>query len=261
LNTSTPLENAASQTAQAGSLSPFFSPLYQQIKELVLQSLQAGEWKPGDLIPSEFELAARFKVSQGTVRKAIDELAKEHLLVRRQGKGTFVATHSEQQVQFRFLKLKPDHPASVSQGPAERHIIDCHRLRAPADVARALSLRTSDMVYRVRRVLSFDGVPTIFEDIWLPGAPFKGLTAERLSKDTRPMYAMFESDFGIRMVRAQERLRAILPSEDVCSFLKVSANTPLLQVERMSYTYHDSPMEWRIGVYLTDNRHYLNELS
>jgi len=261
LNTSTPLENAASQTAQAGSLSPSFSPLYQQIKELVLQSLQAGEWKPGDLIPSEFELAARFKVSQGTVRKAIDELAKEHLLVRRQGKGTFVATHSEQQVQFRFLKLKPDHPASVSQGPAERHIIDCQRLRAPADVARALSLRTSDMVYRVRRVLSFDGVPTIFEDIWLPGNTFKGLTAERLSKDTRPMYAMFESDFGIRMVRAQERLRAILPSADVCSFLKVSTNTPLLQVERMSFTYHDSPMEWRIGVYLTESRHYLNELS
>ena len=261
MNASTPLENAASQAAQAGPVSPSFSPLYQQIKELVLQSLQAGDWKPGDLIPSEFELAARFKVSQGTVRKAIDELAKEHLLVRRQGKGTFVATHSEQQVQFRFLKLKPDNPAAISQGPAERHIIDCSRLRAPADVARALSLRTSDMVYRVRRVLSFDGVPTIFEDIWLPGNTFKGLTAERLSKDTRPMYAMFESDFGIRMVRAQERLRAILPSEDVCDFLKVSTNTPLLQVERMSFTYHDSPMEWRIGVYLTESRHYLNELN
>lgn len=261
MNATTSLDNAASQTANPGLVSPSFSPLYQQIKELVLQSLQAGEWKPGDLIPSEFELAARFKVSQGTVRKAIDELAKEHLLVRRQGKGTFVATHAEQQVQFRFLKLKPDHPATVSQGPAERHIIDCQRLRAPADVARALSLRTSDMVYRVRRVLSFDGVPTIFEDIWLPGATFKGLTAERLSKDTRPMYAMFESDFGIRMVRAQERLRAILPSEDVCDFLKVSTNTPLLQVERMSFTYHDSPMEWRIGVYLTESRHYLNELN
>nr|MDH4446211.1 GntR family transcriptional regulator [Acidovorax sp.] len=88
--------------------SPAFSPLYQQIKGLVLQSLQMGEWKPGDPIPSEFELAARYKVSQGTVRKAIDELAKNHLLVRRQGKGTFVATHAEQQVQFRFLKLKPD---------------------------------------------------------------------------------------------------------------------------------------------------------
>lgn len=226
-----------------------------------MQSLQAGEWKPGDLIPSEFELAARFKVSQGTVRKAIDELAKDHLLVRRQGKGTFVATHSEQQVQFRFLKLKPDNPGLAQQGPAERRIIDCNRMRAPAEVAKVLSLRTSDYVYQVRRVLSFDGVPTIFEDIWLPGSTFKGLTADRLSQDTRPMYAMFESDFGIRMVRAQERLRAVLPSADVGELLKVSANTPLLRIERMSFTYHDSPMEWRIGTYRTDTRHYLNELS
>jgi GntR family transcriptional regulator len=193
--------------------------------------------------------------------KAIDELAGEHLLVRRQGKGTFVATHSEQQVQFRFLKLKPDNPGAVSQGPAERHIIDCKKLRAPQTVAEVLGLRTGEQVFQVRRVLSFDGVPTIFEDIWLPGGPFKGLTAGQLSADTRPMYAMFESDFGIRMVRAQERLRAVLPAEDVQAFLKVSAETPLLKVERLAFTYQDTPMEWRIGVYLTDTRHYLNELN
>ena len=64
---------------------PAFSPLYQQIKTLILRSLQAGEWKPGDMIPSELDLAARYRVSQGTVRKAIDELATDNLLVRRQG--------------------------------------------------------------------------------------------------------------------------------------------------------------------------------
>ena len=261
MNPPTLSENTADQPLAPLLNSPSFSPLYQQIKSLVLQSLQAGEWRPGDPIPSEFELAARYKVSQGTVRKAIDELAKDHLLVRRQGKGTFVATHAEQQVQFRFLKLKPDNPASVSQGPAERYIIDCKKLRAPQPVAEVLGLRTGEQVFQVRRVLSFDRVPTIFEDIWLPGGPFKGLTAEQLSTDTRPMYAMFESDFGIRMVRAQERLRAVLPVEDVQVFLKVSAQTPLLKVERLSFTYQDTPMEWRIGVYLTDTRHYLNELN
>jgi len=261
VNSTTLPEKTATPAVSTVLASASFSPLYQQIKSLVLQSLQAGEWKPGDPIPSEFELAARYKVSQGTVRKAIDELAKEHLLVRRQGKGTFVATHAEQQVQFRFLKLKPDNPNSDSQGPAERHIIDCKKLRAPQPVAEVLGLRTGEQVFQVRRVLSFDGVPTIFEDIWLPGAAFKGLTAERLSADTRPMYAMFESDFGIRMVRAQERLRAVLPSAKVCECLRVSSDTPLLKVERMAFTYHDTPMEWRIGVYRTDNRHYLNELN
>ena len=168
-------------TASAASLTPAFSPLYQQIKGLILQSLQSGEWKPGAAIPSEMDLAARYRVSQGTVRKAIDELAAGNLVVRRQGKGTFVATHAEHQVQYRFLKLLPDNGDVNSEGPAQREIIDCKRLRASADVARALTLRTGDAVLQVRRVLSFSGVPTILEDLWLPGGPFKGLTAERLS--------------------------------------------------------------------------------
>ena len=129
---------------------PAFSPLYQQIKGLILQSLQTGEWKPGETIPSEMDLAARFRVSQGTVRKAIDELAADNLLVRRQGKGTFVATHAEQHVQYRFLKLVPDSGDLSSEGPAQREIIDCRRLRASADIARALALRTGDAVLQVQ---------------------------------------------------------------------------------------------------------------
>ena len=140
--------------AVSGSATPAFSPLYQQIKGLLLQSLQAGEWKPGDLIPSELELAGRFRVSQGTVRKAIDELSADNLLVRRQGKGTFVATHSEQQVQYRFLRLEPDSGNRDGQGPAERQILDFRRLRAPAEIAHRLGLRSGDPVFEVRRVLS-----------------------------------------------------------------------------------------------------------
>ena len=172
---------AATPSPLAEPVTPAFSPLYQQIKTLILRSLNAGEWKPGEPIPSEFELAARFRVSQGTVRKAIDELAAENLLLRRQGKGTFVATHAEQQVQFRFLKLVPDLGDLGSEGPAQRRIVDCRRQRASAEVARALMLRSGDAVLQVRRVLAYGGVPTILEDLWLPAAPFQGLTAERLA--------------------------------------------------------------------------------
>ena len=137
--------------AAGGLPAPAFSPLYQQIKGLLLQSLQSGEWKPGESIPSEMDLAARFRVSQGTVRKAIDELASENLLVRRQGKGTFVATHAEQQVQYRFLKLMPDRGDAATEGPAERRIIDCRSSRASAEVARALGLRSGESVIQARR--------------------------------------------------------------------------------------------------------------
>jgi GntR family transcriptional regulator len=240
---------------------PAFSPLYQQIKSLILQALQAGQWKPGDLIPSEIELAGRFRVSQGTVRKAIDELAAEHLLVRRQGRGTFVATHAEQQVQYRFLRLVPDAADAAGQGPAQRSIIDCKRLRAPADVARTLGLRTGDAVLQVRRVLAFQGVPTILEDLWLPGSAFQGLTAERLSQYRGPLYGLFETEFGTRMIRAEERIRAVAAEGDVVEVLGVDSGAPLLLVERLSYTYGDRPVEIRRGLCVTRNHHYHNTLT
>ncbi|MBX3610314.1 MAG: GntR family transcriptional regulator [Hydrogenophaga sp.] len=244
-----------------GSVAPAFSPLYQQIKGLILRSLQAGEWKPGDMIPSELDLAARYKVSQGTVRKAIDELATDNLVVRRQGKGTFVATHAEQHIQFRFLRLLPDQGTLDEQGLAERRIIDCRRLRASAEVARQLGLRTGDAVLQVRRVLAFGGTPTILEEIWLPGTPFKGLTLDTLASDKGPMYALFESQFGVRMVRASEKIKAVGADADAAGLLAVAEGHPLLSVERLSYTYNDTPMELRRGLYRTDTRHYRNELS
>ena len=245
----------------AGLPVPAFSPLYQQIKGLILQSLQTGEWKPGESIPSEMELAARFKVSQGTVRKAIDELAAENLVTRRQGKGTFVSTHAEQHVQYRFLKLMPDSGDASVEGPAERFIIDCKRVRASAEVARALGLRTGDPMMQVRRILSFSGVPTILEDIWLPGQAFKGLTATQMANYPGPTYAMLELDFGVRMVRAEEKIRAVLPDGEQAERLHVSPATPLLSVERIAYTYNDVPMELRRGLYRTDTHHYHNELN
>lgn len=238
---------------------PSFSPLYQQIKSLLVRSLQAGEWRPGEAIPSEIELATRFRVSQGTVRKAIDELASENLLVRRQGKGTFVATHAEERVQYRFLRLTPDDPNTV--GDVKRELLDCRRLRAPADIARALNLKPGDTVVEVRRVLHFAGRPVVLDDIWLPGHLFKGLTAERLSEYKGPMYGLFETEFGVRMIRAEEKLRAVLANQAEAVLLSVEVGAPLLSVERLSRTYDDQPVELRRGLYRTEAHHYRNELN
>ena len=253
---------AASASEPANALSvPAFSPLYQQIKGLILQSLQGGEWKPGEVIPSEMDLAARYRVSQGTVRKAIDELAAENLLVRRQGKGTFVATHAEQQVQYRFLRLMPDPGHEELPAQAQRNIIDCKRTRASADIARLLGLRAGDAVIVVKRVLLFDRIPAILEDIWLPGVAFKGLSLDRLQDWRGPMYAMFESEFGVRMVRAQEQIKAVMPDASQSKLLGLEVPCPLLSVERVSYTYNDAPMEVRRGLYRTDRHHYFNTLN
>lgn len=247
--------------AAATAATPSFSPLYRQIKSLILADLRAGHWRPGESIPSELELAARFKVSQGTVRKAIDELAADNLLNRRQGKGTFVATHAEQQIEYRFLKLVPDAGDPSSEGPAERRIIGCRRLPADAAVAQALGLADAQPVVQVRRVLSFAHVPTILEDIWLPAEPFQGLTTERLTNYQGPMYALFEAEFGVRMVRAQEKLRAVIANAEQAHLLQTALSTPLLQVERVACTYENMRMELRRGWYRTDTHHYHNELG
>ncbi|SAL24260.1 GntR family transcriptional regulator [Caballeronia sordidicola] len=242
----------------APASSPTFSPLYQQIKALITQGLESGEWKPGEIIPSEVELAARYKVSQGTVRKAIDELSADNLLVRRQGKGTFVATHNEDRVQFRFLRLLPE---DGDVHPHVSRLLECRRLRAPAEIARQLDLKPSDPVVCIKRLLQFDGETTVFDEIWLPGAVFRGLTAERLADYKGPLYAMFETEFGTRMIRASEKIRAVGADVAVAQLLGVSEGSPLLSVERVSYTYGDRPVEVRRGWYVTNGYYYQNDLS
>ena len=249
-----PLADGA-DTAAPG---PAFSPLYRQIKGLITRELQSGLWKPGEAIPSEQDLAGRFKVSQGTVRKAIDELAADNLLVRRQGKGTFVATHAEQQIQYRFLRLMPDDGGSRDMA---RRLLDCRRTRAPADVARMLGGKSGDAVVQLRRLLLAQDKPVVLDEIWLPGALFKGLTAERLADYKGPMYGMFEADFGVRMIRAEEKIRAVAADAGTAELLGLAAGSPLLSVERLSFTYGDQPVELRRGLYTTQQHYYRNELN
>jgi len=196
-----------------------FSPLYQQIKGLILGSLQTGEWKPGEMIPSENELAVRYKVSQGSVRKAIDELASENLLVRRQGKGTFVATHHEDRVHFRFLRLMPD---EGEPHYPKSQILDCKRLRRPAEIAKLLDLKTGDAVIEIERILFFSEQAIVLEEIWLPVATFKGLTAETLKSWRGPMYALFETEFATHMVRAEEKIRAVAATPESAAALGIA---------------------------------------
>jgi GntR family transcriptional regulator len=253
-----PAGGSAPAPTGATAPAPTFSPLYQQIKSLITQSLQSGEWKPGEMIPSEVELANRYKVSQGTVRKAIDELAAENLVMRRQGKGTFVSTHHEARAHIRFLRLRPD---EGQPHYPESRFLEVKRLRAPADVARLLDMKSGDATVYIKRVQSFDGVPTIVEELWLPGQLFRGLTAERLSEYKGPMYGLFESEFGTRMIRADEKVRAVLAGAEDAALLNVEAGTPLLLAERVSFTYGDKPVELRRGLYLTTRHHYQNDLN
>lgn len=242
----------------ARATAPTFSPLYRQIKDFLIGSLERGEWGPGDAIPSEGELAQRFNVSQGTVRKAIDEMAAENLLVRRQGKGTFVSTHSDPRSFYRFLRLLPDDGVAV---PSASDPFYCESVRATPEVAAALGLQPGDPVIHVKRLLRFAGETVVFDQIYLAADLFNGLTLEALRGGERSLYSLFESDFGVRMINAEERLRAIAAEPESADLLGVAVGDPLLLVERTAYTYGNKPVEWRRGLYCTRNHYYRNDLG
>ena len=237
---------------------PAYRPLYEQIKILLTQSLVAGEWKPGEAIPSEMELAARFQVSQGTVRKAIDELASENIVVRRQGKGTFVASHSEPSYQYRFLRVMPD---SGEKLHPRNQFFALERTKAPAEAAKALQLKPGETVVAFKRLMSFGGRPMILDEIVLEPHQFPGLTLAELEEFHGSVYSFYESVFGVRMIRAEERLRAVAADSVAAAHLKVAQGAPLLCVDRVAFTYGDKPVEWRRGLCVTEGFSYFNELS
>lgn len=238
--------------------SPTFSPLYRQIKTLIVQGLESGEWRPGEAIPSESDLAVRFNVSQGTVRKAIDEMAAENLVIRRQGKGTYVATHDDPRAFFRFLRLVP---LNGEVEPSTSVPLECWRAKAGPEAARALQINIGEPIIIVRRTLQFSGKPVVVDEIYLPGDVFTGLNLDVLKDYQGSLYSLFEGRFGVRMIHAEERIRAVAADRVSADLLGVTEGAPLLSVERISYTYGDKPVEWRRGLYCTAEHCYLNELS
>jgi GntR family transcriptional regulator len=238
---------------------PSYRPLYLQIKALLEQSLAAGEWQPGAAIPSEGVLAVRFGASQGTVRKAIAALAADNLVVRRQGKGTFVATHTEEKASlFRFLRIRRND--GHDEYPGSR-VLDVRRGKASVAAARRLDLKAGAPVILLRRVLEYSGAPVVLDEITLPGALFRGLSKSRVDAYHGSMYSLFETQFGVRMLKAREKLRAVPADAPSARILRVRPGEPLLAVDRVTLTYGDRPVEWRRGLCTTRSHHYVNELG
>ncbi len=238
--------------------SPAFHPLYRQIKALITQSLVAAEWKPGAAIPSELDLAKRYNASQGTVRKAISELAEEKLLIRHQGRGTFVASHAEERVQFPFLRITPDQGELASLTAA---LVSLERVRADAQCRQALQINRGASVLQLKRRLSLNGKDVCFEEVRLPAALFKGLSEALVERHECMLYSMYEGAFGVRALHAHERIRAVDAMGEVAQQLKVAPGLPLLLVERVTTTYGDTPMEWRMSYCDTRLHHYRNQIN
>ncbi|MDN2566780.1 GntR family transcriptional regulator [Aquibium sp. A9E412] len=242
--------------AEAGDAATFaYRPLYLQVKESLIRRLIDGQWQPGQLIPSEMELAREIGVSQGTIRKALDAMAGENLLIRRQGRGTYVAEPEESRILFQFFRLMPD--SGEPTFPTSQVL---RRTRGAADREEraALALGTGAAVWRIERVRELGGAPLMAETIVLPAARFPGFDA--LGEIPNNVYRLYSERWRITVARASERLKAVAATPDDAKALGCPRATPLLRIARVAFDLENNPVELRLSRCLTRDAHYSSEL-
>lgn len=232
-----------------------YRPLYVQVKDKLKQRLIDGTWLPGQMIPSEMDLAREIGVSQGTVRKALDAITAENLLVRRQGRGTYVAEPEDSRILFRYFRLQPksgDHqfPQSHFGSWALHHAnrLECESLDIPP----------KSQVWRIERERHISDKPLLVETLSLPASRFTGF--ETLKEIPNNVYRLYSDIWGITIARAAERLTAVAADKKDATALGCQVGTPLLRIERIAYDLEDTPVELRVSRCLTDNAHYLSDL-
>jgi GntR family transcriptional regulator len=233
-----------------------YRPLYIQVKDSLIRRLIDGKWQPGQIIPSETDLALEIGVSQGTIRKALDTMAAENLLIRRQGRGTYVAEPAESRILFQYFRIVPDD--GEASFPDSR-ILNWSRKKATAAEREGLALPENSDVWRIARVRDLGGVPAIAETISLSAARFTGF--EALPSIPNNIYRLYSEKWGITIDRAREKLKAVAASRTDAKVLGCAEGAPLLRIGRVAFDLEGNPVELRISCCLTDQAHYLSELK
>ncbi|MFK8252605.1 GntR family transcriptional regulator [Ancylobacter terrae] len=233
---------------------PGFRPLYRQVRDALIRRLVDGVWLPGQPLPSEIQLAAELGVSQGTVRKALDAMAAENMVVRRQGRGTFVARHDDERILFQFFKLVPD---SGRRSFPQSTFLDIATGEASGLEAGMLQVPPAAPVVRLRRVRSLEDRPAVVERIVLPHALFPGIAEAELPNNLYGLYAM---RYGITVGNAREKIKAVAIEADDAAALGVAPGTPVLWIDRIALSLDGVAVEWRMSVCLTSSLHYLSDL-
>jgi GntR family transcriptional regulator len=234
------------------------TPLYKEIKRLLLETLSTGEWKPGAAIPPEWKLAERFEVAIGTVRKAVDELVVENILIRQQGRGTFVAAHNRARLMFHFFHIVRDD--GTKQTP-DVEMLSFKAGRADEEEAQHLAIAVGAKVFRIRNVLKLAGEPIIFDAIVISQARFPKLTAAQFKNRPNTIYHLYQNAFGITVVRSAERLRARLADAESAGVLQTAPLAPLLEIRRVALTFNDAPVEFRRSLVNTEHHEYFSDLA
>jgi GntR family transcriptional regulator len=248
----------AAQTFSAIAPDAAGMPLHRAVKRALVQAVERGELAAGDTLPSEAVLAASLGVSIGTLRRAVDDLVAEHILVRRQGRGTFVATHTSDRFLFQFFHV--ERADGLREAP-EVELLSFERGRLDDDAAAALALKAGEPAFVVENRLKLQGRAVVWDRLQLPAALFKGLTEKRLAERPSTIYHLWQLEFGITVVHARERLRAVAADRTAARVLGVAVGTPMLQVRRTAIALGGRAVEHRVSTVLTAQHEYVSLVS
>ena len=208
-------------------------PLYYQLKERLTQQILEGDFQPGTLMPSERELSDRYSISRMTVRQALGEMVKEGLLLREQGKGTFVAEPKITQGLLRLTSFSED---MQSRGlKPDSHVRAVYVQDAPPVVAAALGLSEKAQAFEVTHV---------------PVMLFPGLVHEDLH--TSSLYTILEEKYGVKIKSARQSIEVGLSNRVESDCLGISLGSPVLQMERVTYDADEHSFEFVKSVYRGD---------
>lgn len=234
------------------------TPLYRVVKRSLLRAIEDGAYPAGGVLPSETVLARAFGVSIGTLRHAVDELTAEHILVRRQGRGTYVALHTTDRFLFQFFHV--ERVDGLREAP-QVELQSFSRIRLEDDEAEALQARAGDPGIQVDNRLLLQGRIVIHDRITLPAALYKGLNERRLVDRPSTIYHLYQTGFGITVTQARERARAVATDRTTARMLGLPVGTPVLQVRRIALTFGDRPVEYRVSTVNTAHHDYVHMLS
>lgn len=239
------------------------APLYRLVKRELQRVIESGRCRLGQALPNEAAIAAALHVSIGTLRRAVDELVHEHVLVRRQGKGTYVALHNNERFLFQFFHIEPRpdlHFADVVP-KVEYPRVECvafERDRAGDAEADALRIRVGEALIRFDNRLSLAGRAVVHDRIMVPALLFKGLNEKRLLDRPSTIYSLYQTAFGITVLGAQERARATAADRATARILGVRVGLPVLEVHRVALTFGGKPVEYRVSTVNTELHDYVN---
>jgi GntR family transcriptional regulator len=232
------------------------TPLYATVRRRLLDDLRDGTWRAGDRLPTEPQLAKRFGVSISTVRKAIDALVNERILLRQAGRGTFVANQNKEETFEPFFQFTDAHGRNVTVD-AELLAFDL----APPDPDLQMHLRSVGKIARIVNLRHASGQAIMLDRLFVPTEVFPELTREAFVKRSGSIYGFYQEHFGITVVRVEESLTACPADAATAEALGLPPDTPILRIERLAFSFDNRPVEWRQRFVNTAHYAYRNVIG